>query len=146
MRGEGRKGRYLLGLEHWSIVIGIEDVHYGHCRGGGAVPIHVCRLDGQRVLRDSLRRKGEWKATESSALGECGGEGNVSPSHNVLLTPQPTTHPPPQRTEAKDERGGTLPSKQHSWVCQGVTPGQCPLTVGRCRMGALSRNLVKGIN
>ena len=58
-----RKGHYLLGVKHGSIVIGIKDLHYCHCRGGGAVPIHVCGLDGQCVLRDFLgRKRGEGEA------------------------------------------------------------------------------------
>lgn len=66
MREGGRKGHYLLGIKHGSIVIGIKDFHHGHCRGGRAIPIHVRSLDGQCVLRDSLGRKEGWKATMSS--------------------------------------------------------------------------------
>lgn len=57
MREEGKKGHYLLGIKDGSIVIGIKDFHYGHSRGGGAVPIHVCSLDGQCVFRDFLGEK-----------------------------------------------------------------------------------------
>lgn len=66
MRADERKGHYLLGMKHWSVVIGIEDLHYGHRCGGGTVPVHVCRLDGQGVLRDSLGRQGGWKDCELS--------------------------------------------------------------------------------
>lgn len=62
-----RKGSYLLGLEHGSVVIGIEDFHDGRSRGAGAVPIHVRGLDGQRVLGDPLRRRAAWEATASEA-------------------------------------------------------------------------------
>lgn len=55
---ECRKDRsYLLWLKLRSIIIGVQDFHYGLCCGGRAVSIHVCGLDSQCVLRDFLGRK-----------------------------------------------------------------------------------------
>lgn len=55
-KGRGLK-LYLLGVEHRGIVVGIENLHYSHCCGGGAVPVHVRGLDGQCVLGDFLGEK-----------------------------------------------------------------------------------------
>lgn len=72
-------------------------------------------------------------------------EGGEYPSHKVLLTPRPTADPFPKRTEAKGGGGGELQDQTEFLGPSGVAWAM-PLSLVAYRMGALSRDLVKGIN
>lgn len=65
---------------------------------------------------------------------------------SVLLIPDPLLAHCRKDQKQRVEGEGNCGSKRFSWACRGMKPGHCFLTLGGCRMGALSVDLGKGIN